>query len=142
MGGDFTPDTEEAEWNMLLDPHAAAIVYRSAIPSVRAVGQEITKRVAMDEAEVRDKFSAPILAPILDYVPLWFQMEPLLTFHDPIAAAMVLNESICTLATGVVDVEMGSGVTRFKPDSAGPHRIAVDIDPSAFFTEFANAMEN
>jgi purine nucleosidase len=62
------------------------------------------------------------------------------SFHDPLAAACVFNDSICRFTRGIVDVELQSqklmGYTYFTRTDDGPHEVASDVDPEAFFDEY------
>jgi inosine-uridine nucleoside N-ribohydrolase len=128
------------EWNALNDPHAAAIVYRAATPIHRSVGLDVTLQVQMDAAEVRRRFQAPLLRPVLAMAEVWFQNRSTVTFHDPLAAVSIFNPQVCTYTRGEVQVELPSpqlaGMTYFRADPAGPHEVALQVDAGAFFDEY------
>lgn len=128
------------EWNALNDPHAAAIVYNARPPIHRSVGLDVTLQVQMDAAEVRQRFQAPLLRPVLDMAEVWFRAQPLVTFHDPLAAASIFDAQICTYDRGRVDVELASarlaGLTHFIEEAAGPHEVAATVDAERFFQEY------
>lgn len=128
------------EWNAMLDPVATAIVFQQRPPSLRAVGLEVTRRVTMPADEVRRRFQVPLLRPVLDFAKVWFQHRDRITFHDPLAAATIFDERICTFERGYVDVELKSdfvpGMTHWRPDPQGPHEIAVDVVPERFFDHY------
>src|SRR5579859_3042111 len=71
MCGVFTQRWGQAgccEWNALCDPHAAAIVYKAAVPRHRSIGLDVTKQVTMPEVEVRRRFlEHPLLQTVLDF---------------------------------------------------------------------------
>jgi purine nucleosidase len=60
------------EWNALLDPHAAAIVYRAPVRVHRSIGLDVTTQVVLPAAEVRRRFQHPLLRPVLDFAEVWF----------------------------------------------------------------------
>jgi purine nucleosidase len=130
------------EYNAILDPHAAAILYRARTKVHRSIGLEITVQVQMSQEEVRRRFTAPLLQPVLAFAEIWFQKFPYgITFHDPLAAAAIFNPAICTFERGLVEVEMESprlaGLTHWKADPQdGPHEMAVSVDKDAFFEEY------
>jgi inosine-uridine nucleoside N-ribohydrolase len=128
------------EWNALNDPHATAIVYKARPPVHRSIGLDVTLQVQMDAAEVRQRFQAPLLRPVLDMAEVWFQMRPEVTFHDPLAAVALFDDHVCTFERGQVDVELASahlpGMTYFATQPQGPHEVALKVDPARFFAEY------
>jgi len=128
------------EWNALNDPHATAIVYKARPPVHRSVGLDVTLQVQMDAAEVRRRFQAPLLRPVLDMAEVWFQQRPEVTFHDPLAAVSLFDDHVCTFERGQVDVELASahlpGMTYFTAQSQGPHEVAMKVEPERFFAEY------
>jgi inosine-uridine nucleoside N-ribohydrolase len=135
-GGD-----DAIEWNARLDPQATAIVYGAQTNDHRSIGLDVTRQVTLPASEVRQRFQAPLLRPVLDFAEVWFRAADNITFHDPLAAATVFNPDICKCERGRVDVEAydqhNLGLTRWTPDPAnGPHRVALGVDPQRFFDEF------
>jgi purine nucleosidase len=129
------------EWNAALDPHAAAIVYRSPVKIHRSIGFEITTQVTMPADEVKEKFSSEILKPVLDFSRYWFETSDRITFHDPLAAATIFNDQICRYERGTADVEIFStqvrGMTHWIRDEInGRHEVAHSVDPDKFFEHF------
>lgn len=128
------------EWNALNDPHAAAIVYNARPPIHRSVGLDVTLQVQMDAAEVRQRFQAPLLRPVLGMAEVWFRAQPIVTFHDPLAAVSIFDAQVCTYDRGRVDVELASarlaGLTHFTEEAAGPHEVAATVDAERFFQEY------
>lgn len=145
MGGlyDTTRKTRRGgkwEWNIYCDPHAAAMVFRAPVPRVRCAGLDVTMQVTMSADEVRARFRAPLLRPVLDFAEVWFRDVETLAFHDPLAATMVFDEGLCGFERGTIDVELNDpdafAITRFRPDAAGPHEVAMTVEPARFFAEF------
>jgi len=128
------------EWNARNDPHAAAIVYNARPPVHRSVGLDVTLQVQMDASEVRRRFQAPLLRPVLDMAEVWFRAQPMVTFHDPLAAVSIFDEQVCIYDRGRVDVELASarlaGLTHFAEEAAGPHEVAATVDAERFFQEY------
>jgi purine nucleosidase len=100
------PDHAPWEWNAHLDPTAAAIVYRAAPKLHRSIGLDVTRKVTMPSADVRARFQAPLLRPVLDFAEVWFRGSDTITFNDPLAAATIFDESICGFVRGEVDIEL------------------------------------
>lgn len=143
MCGVFTnrrPNVGPTEWNALIDPHATAVVYATPVARHRSIGLDVTTQVTMPAEEVRRRFSAPLLRPVLDFAELWFQRRPHIMFHDPLAAATIFNDTVCTFERGQVEVELCSrhlmGHTHFTADPNGGHEVALGVDPAAFFDEY------
>jgi len=130
------------ETNASLDPHAAAIVYRTRARSHRSVGLDVTTRVSMDTGEFRCKFSSvPLFEPVLDFAREWLKGRDRVIFHDPLAAATIFDETICTFQKGSVRVELqdAAGMTIFQPGGEDPmHEVAAGVDAGRFFSSYAS----
>ncbi|HEX5691034.1 MAG TPA: nucleoside hydrolase [Roseiflexaceae bacterium] len=128
------------EWNAICDPHAAAMVYRTRVPIHRSIGLDVTCQVTMDANEVRSRFSPPLLKPVLDFAEVWFEVRPEITFHDPLAAATIFDDTLCGYTAGEVDVELSSerlaGLTHWAPGGAATHEIALQVDAARFFSHY------
>jgi len=115
-------------------------VYNARPPVHRSVGLDVTLQVQMDAAEVRRRFQAPLLRPVLDMAEVWFQQRPEVTFHDPLAAVSIFDDTVCTFERGQVDVELASshlpGMTYFTEQPQGPHEVAMSVAPERFFAEY------
>lgn len=142
MGGRFVTG-DGLEWNMLLDPHAAAEVFAAtagARTPVRAVGLDVTLQVTMPAEEVRARFTAPLLAPAREFAEVWFDGGASeITFHDPLAAAVLLEPDVCGFERGTVTVETegpSAGVTRWRPSEDGPHEVAISVDAERYLEHF------
>ena len=101
MGGRYTTrsgDGNLLEWNILCDPHAAAKVFAAPVPRLVAVGLDVTLQCRMDAAECRRRFIAAggPLAPTAAMAEVWFRHVPAITFHDPLAAALIFQPTLCT----------------------------------------------
>ncbi|MFL5805501.1 MAG: nucleoside hydrolase [Roseiflexaceae bacterium] len=144
MCGVFTnqlPRVGPLEWNALLDPHATAMVYRAPVAIHRSIGLDVTCQVTMDAAEVLERFRAPLLQPVLDFAEVWFHERPVITFHDPLAAATIFDPQVCTFTRGTVEVELVSprlgGLTFWRPGGdAPPHEVALEVDRERFFEHY------
>jgi inosine-uridine nucleoside N-ribohydrolase len=128
------------EWNAIGDPHATAAVYRAPAAVHRSVGLDVTTRVVLSPEEVRRRFTAPLLRPVLDFAEIWFQRVGGIMFHDPLAAVTVFDEGVCTFERGKVEVELDSptlaGYTQWTRDADGPHEVAMQVDPDRFFEQY------
>ena len=145
MGGVYLRADPNLEWNIKLDAVAAAIVFRSPVP-IRALGLDVTLQVTLPVEEVRRRFTAPVLRPVLDFAEVWFDQSQVMTFHDPLAAVAIFDpapadsdEAICQFEPGLVTVDLATdpGHTVFAPGQSGaPHAVAVEVRPERFFEEY------
>ena len=144
MCGRFTssaPNLPLVEWNARVDPHATAVMYRHAVAQHRSIGLDVTTQVTMAAEQVRNSFQAPLLKPVLDFAEIWFEERNTITFHDPLAAATIFNDTICQFTRGQVDVELQSerlaGMTHWTEEtSGGRHEVATKVNSREFFDHF------
>lgn len=133
-------NAEPLEWNALVDPHATAVVYNSPAAQHRSIGLDVTMQVTLPAEQVRERFKHPLLRPVLDFAEVWFERRPHIVFHDPLAAVTLFDEQVCGFERGRVEVELTSqrllGYTGFKADPAGPHEVALRVDPQRFFESY------
>ncbi|OBH07526.1 MULTISPECIES: nucleoside hydrolase [unclassified Mycobacterium] len=156
MGGAFGGDTDPlAEWNIRVDPEAAAEVFagwagQQQLPIV--CGLDLTRRVAMTP-DILARLAAeaapsPLIPVIEDAMRFYFESHEarghgyVAFMHDPLAAAAALDPRLITTRAATVDVELADTPTRgvTTPDWSGDRKanalIGVDVDPAAFFAEF------
>lgn len=67
--------------------------------------------------------------------------RPEITFHDPLAAALIFEPGLCGLTRRTVRVDTGSpraqGQAYFESDTdGGPHEVAETVDAAAFFRHY------
>jgi inosine-uridine nucleoside N-ribohydrolase len=147
MCGKFSGQTashspcEWCEWNAMLDPHATAIVFHHPVKVHRSIGIDVTLKVTMPASEVRQRFTAPLLRPVLDFAEVWFRHTDQVTFHDPLAATTIFDDGICGFEKGEVTVELASpqvaGMTHWDPGAQEPrHEVAMRVDPARFFSQY------
>lgn len=144
MAGSYWSGINEGhEWNIILDPHAAGIVYRAEPPFHRSIGLGVTVQVRMDAVKVRERFQRGLLRPVLDFAEIWFNqpLKPPLTFHDPLAGATLFDSSICSFERGQVKIELEDramlGKTHWLPGKAGGHHeVAKTVDAARFFDHY------
>jgi len=145
MGGSYGTESEEAEWNLHCDPHAAAQVFGTSTfgePGLvhRAIGLNVTTRVRMPGDEFMQRCETPALRPVADMAQSWFGDRSAVVFHDPLAAATIFEQDLCSFAAGevIVDSSPGplAGSTMWEPKPGGRHQIAVDVRPDAFIEHY------
>lgn len=130
------------EWNALVDPVATGIVYKAGAGRLAGVGLDVTERCRLPADECRARFAKAggPLGVVAAMAEVWFQRAGHITFHDPLAAAWIFAPSLCRSVEGQVAVHTDNddlaGLTRWQPQPGGPHRIAADVDPEAFFAHY------
>jgi inosine-uridine nucleoside N-ribohydrolase len=119
---------------------ASEIVYRAPVRLHRSLGLNVTQQVMMSAEDVRARFSAPLLRPVLDMAEIWFAgFYPFITFHDPLAAATIFEPDLCNYQTGsvILDTTEKPGRTLWQSDgTAGPHQVAMTVDVDRYFDHF------
>jgi purine nucleosidase len=143
MGGRYfpgDPGIAAIEWNIQCDPDAAAIVFGAPVPKLTAVGLDVTTKCRMPADECRRRFAAAggPLAPVAAMAEIWFRHRPEITFHDPLAAALIFEPRLCTTEAGSIVVELGDdevGTTRFEVGDPR-HVAALTVDAAAFFAHY------
>ena len=128
------------EWNAICDPHAAEIVYRAPVLEHISIGLDVTCQVTMRKQEVAERFSRGVLRTVLDFAGVWFEHAELMTFHDPLAGAVIFDPDICRYENGNVSVEIGNtrvdGMTYWDPMPEGRHKVALQVDRDRFFEHY------
>ncbi len=144
MGGNFDetgPEAGRIEWNIACDQMASEITYKARVPLHRSLGLNVTQKVMMSADEVRQKYTAPLLRPVLDMAEIWFTgFHPFITYHDPLAAATIFEPDLCSYEQGIVALDnttdkSGSTILQTSKDHA-PHQVAMTVDVDRYFQHF------
>ena len=143
MGGNFDeagPEAGRIEWNVAGDLLASEIIYKAPVRVHRSLGLNVTQQVMMSAEDVRKKFTGELLRPVLDMAEIWFaHFYPSITFHDPLAAAILFEDDLCTYQQGTVKVDHADapGRTIWQPGQADePHQVAVSVNVDRYFQHF------
>jgi len=146
MGGWYY--APQVEWNISCDPHAAAKVFAAPLPSLTALGMDVTSHCTLPAEECRRRFARAggALEMVAAMAEVWFRHASHITFHDPLAAALLFEETLCRTERQQVEVELVSprmlGQTVCVRDAPKqPHQIASDADPEAFFAHYFEVVE-
>ncbi len=146
MGGVFDnslPAKDQIEWNIAGDSLASEIAYSAAVRLHRSVGLNVTQKVVLTADEVRARFTAPLLRPVLDMAEIWFaQFYPSITFHDPLAAATIFDDTLCSYQQGTVRVDNLDmpGRTIWQPGASSPHQVAVAVEVDRYFLHYFSVL--
>jgi inosine-uridine nucleoside N-ribohydrolase len=136
--GDFEPNGL-AEWNIYVDPLAAKIVFESGVP-ITLVALDVTNRAPVTQA-LYDSLPKDPTAPEAQFVLRVLQANQLSIdigeyfFWDPLAAALLVDETLATYETRIVEVVTGEGPHggQTRPAFGGfPVRLPVQVDMPRF----------
>jgi inosine-uridine nucleoside N-ribohydrolase len=146
MFGERVPGAGLREWNALVDPHATAIVYRAAVASHRSVGLDVTLKLRLEADDVRRRLGSAHNGLLADMLAAWFHKAPAITFHDPLAAAAIFDDGLCSFERGIVDVELASerlqGLTHWSAGGNAPrHAVALGVRRERFFEHYFAVMQ-
>jgi pyrimidine-specific ribonucleoside hydrolase len=140
-------DNQVAEWNIYVDPYAAALVVASGAP-ITFVPLDASNHVPLDE-RFYDRLDANRTTPEAMFVyqmlteSIGFVRSGDYYFWDPLTAAILVDESLSTLEAEriAVTVEEGpeSGATRPDPDGTQV-RIATWADEARFKALFLDVL--
>lgn len=143
MGGNFEesgPEAGRIEFNVAGDLAASEIVYKAPVKLHRSLGLNVTQQVMIEADEARERFTAPLLRPVLDMAEIWFEkFYKSITFHDPLAAATILEPDLCSYQQGkvILDHAEQPGKTIWQPGNAeAPHQVAMAVDVERYFQHF------
>jgi len=144
MGGWFFRPGH-AEWNMLCDPHAAAIAAAAEVPEAWFHGLDVTTRCRLPVEECRRRLRGGPLDAVANMAEVWFRSRDAITFHDPLAAACVFEPQLCGYRRGrarvILDPPQDAGRTELIESPGGPHHVAGDVSPDAFFEHYFATLE-
>jgi purine nucleosidase len=134
-------DDARTEWNAKVDPAAtAAVLKRSRNHTL--VGLDVTTQCTMPPEEVRKRFRHGPERIVLPMAERWFEHADRITFHDPLAAALLFESDLCSYRQGKVTSPVGAdgdpalGRTVFEVDPTGLHRVAASVHAAAFFRHY------
>lgn len=143
----FIEGNKSAEWNIYVDPLAAQEMLASSIP-VTLVPLDATNQVPLtldfydrlgwDHPEPEAAFVYEVLSGSMGMI-----QSGMYYFWDPLAAAILVDESIATISEMEVCVETKEGVTSgaTQAQAGCPKiRVAADADQEAFEYSFIEAL--
>jgi purine nucleosidase len=135
MAGAFHTSTIDAEWNCICDPKATQMVSVASRPHQEWIGLDVTLQCQMTKLECEDQFNGPLLELVLKMATKWFDHSPNITFHDPLAAALIFHPDLCEFEQGTVIVDPDQGKTGIETGKGNDY-VAKSVDSERFFTEY------
>lgn len=136
MLGSF--DRPGNEWNAICDPGSTTAVLKRSTEQTM-IGLDVTMQCTMPPEEVRSRFASGPQGVILPMAEKWFESVNKITFHDPLAAAVLFEPDLCTYRAGKVHSPTSTqepGATVFELDETGGHRVADTVDVARFFEHY------
>jgi inosine-uridine nucleoside N-ribohydrolase len=138
-----------AEWNLYVDPYAAQVVLASGAP-ITLVPLDATNHVPLTDAFYR-RLQGDHVSPVAGFVfDVLTQRYPLIQaggyyFWDPLAAAILVDESLATLQTEALRIVVTEGPEsgRTEPSAGGAAtRVAVSADGARFEQVFLSTLND
>ena len=120
-GGAFRGNiTPTAEFNIYVDPEAAAVVFNSGVP-ITMCGLDVTHKALVFQKDI-ERFSAignktgKVIADLMDFFSIYYRRErPELNggaaLHDPCAIAWLIDPSMFSSKPCYVDIELAGTLT-------------------------------
>jgi purine nucleosidase len=157
MGGSFTRGnvTPAAEFNIFVDPEAAAIVFGAGWP-LTIVGLDVTETALAGESVLERiaSLETPISAAVLGLLRFYAESQLRATgsleppVHDPCAVARVARPELVEARPALVEVELagrltrGMTVTDFRVGEGRPPNAAVAtrLDVAGFWDLFVDSL--
>jgi inosine-uridine nucleoside N-ribohydrolase len=147
-GGAFKTTNTTAEWNLFVDPEAAARVLRAGVP-IRVVPLDATSRVKLDSAFLKryqSEAKGPLAALVVKVLNGESEMitQGLFYAWDPLAAGALLDPSVATWKPAHISIRQSgdqSGRSVIEPGTPNA-TVAIDADRTKFETLFLNAFTN
>jgi pyrimidine-specific ribonucleoside hydrolase len=120
-GGAFRGNiTPTAEFNIYVDPEAAAIVFKSGVP-ITMCGLDVTHKALVFQEDIElfraiGNRSGNVVAELMDFFSIYYRRErPELAggaaLHDPCSIAWLIDPSLFTSKPCFVDVEVNGTLT-------------------------------
>jgi inosine-uridine nucleoside N-ribohydrolase len=148
--GEFNKNSSDvtssvAEFNMYVDPEAAAVVARAALPATW-IGLDVTHQVSITHDMWRciENVTAPEPALIREVCRQTFETRRMdkVHLHDPLAVAVAAYPDLVTVRHGQVRIDVGNvmrGETRLI-EGDGRTKVAESVDSGRFMDIFRTAL--
>jgi len=147
VGSSSDIDNDVAEWNIYVDPHAAAVVFASGAP-ITLVPLDATKDTPVTMA-FHERMTKDRATPVAEFVYRVLTMKESsiraggYDFWDPLTAAVVTDESLVTiqeLSLAVIEQEGPKSGRTLVSDNGQVVRVAVSASLPRFEQLFLDTL--
>ena len=144
MGGVFSERenlSSTREWNIVNDPHAADIVFKSDA-QILIAGLEVTLKTKTSAKDFLRHEHSGIMKTVAMYTQKFTDRTDDMYYHDVIPAAMLVEGDIAKLKRGFVNIDLQNevGKTKFTESKHGNAFVIYDFDEKRFFEAFKSAI--
>lgn len=152
MAGVYYPHERLVETNVLVDPVAAAMVFRATAQPAAAphtlLGLNVTTCCTLPADELRSRHRAvvPPAPAVMEMAETFFRKRRHAAFNDPLAAAIVFEPDLCTYEYGTVTMAVDRpgedaartffAADRAAGDRSSRQRVAKGVRVDRFFQDY------
>lgn len=137
------------DWNIICDPEAASVVFRSGIP-ITMVGLDVTYWVSVSRDEFKRQLAMdnPLHNALHELLQRWLAHlnKETAFMHDPLTVAVVMDRSIVTTKKMRIEVEYDqrqkAGTTIATPDDHGNVDVCCEVDIERFKKLLFSTIQN
>lgn len=146
MGGSLLAVSSDEEWNLYCDPYAAARVFSEISgdrPGMLSAGIDVTRPCRLSQEDYQARMQA-VSGPyrfVAAMAEVFFREQSEIVFHDPLAAALLFEPSLCQtrpecLAVNLRDERHFGRSYAVMNASVKPHQVAWSVDAERFFEHY------
>jgi purine nucleosidase len=115
-------------------------MYNAPVKTIKSIGLDVTTHVTMAKPEFAEKIKEnSAFKPVVDFMNVK-NPDGFITFHDPLAAAVIFDGNICKFSRGAIETELASerskGLLYFEESQNGKNEAAMHVDSDRFFRHF------
>ena len=141
-----------AEWNVHVDPEAAAILFNSGV-KITCYGLNVTTQCKLYEryTDEMEKFTSPAVSLVRDMMYIWIESNNRIagqphrypTMHDPLCMLGLVQADVCTYEPMKLKVveKNGRGGYTVVDEGGAELLVATGIDVEHFYQRFFAALE-
>ena len=137
MGGSFFEAGRallRQEWNVINDPYAAQIVFKSGA-NILVVPLDVSIKTLTSAKEFLSKEHSGVMKTVAVYTEKFTERTDEMYYHDVIPAMLVFEKQIAEIKCGEVSIDLTDEIGRsdFSENESGNVEMVVDFDVDRFF---------